>query len=96
MQAHGQICTRTPVDAQTLPVSHKLKKGWEKKSKCAGKHKYMQECLTVDTHAHTHTHTHTYAECGEKPVVLSRDGASGRREGERKQLAAGILPLLTL
>ena len=45
---------------------------------------------------HACTHTHTYAECGEKPVVLSRDGASGRREGERKQLAAGILPLLTL
>ena len=95
MQAHGQICTRTPVDAQTLPVSHKLKKGWEKKKQMrreAQIHAGMLDC----GHACTHTHTHTYAECGEKPVVLSRDGASGRREGERKQLAAGILPLLTL
>lgn len=48
----------------------------------------MQEWLTA--HAHTHT-----LMC-KKPAMFSRERASGHREGERKQLAAGLLPHQTL
>lgn len=44
------------------------------------------------THAGMHECVHTHA----RAVVFSREGAGGHRVRDRKQLAAEMLPLLTL